>query len=135
MSKRSIATLNCFLAVVLFLCVFGNLCYESAFWNKDSTSESGEYILRFLHFAIFTGICVCCPFLKTENLQICLWICAIYSILYPLERLFHYTVARYPLIDTPSAIQLIMLILPIVLFGLYIFAALKTDQESEQDFD
>ena len=129
MKKSSICIFNCVLLVFIFLCVYGNTCYRFALSGKGGADFKQQVFLCF-YFAIgvmFSIYCICAqPYYSRK----CLWIGAIYNALYPLLILI---VLLYSLIsqkwemDTINWIYWLCNIIPPIISGLYIYAALKKD--------
>ena len=129
MKKHSVSILNCILSVFIFLCVFGNTCYRSALSGKGGADFKQQVFLCF-YFAIGLIISIYCICAKPYYSNKCLWIGAIFNALYPLLVL---TVSLFALISQNWEIATINLlywlcnIIPVIISGLYIFAALKKE--------
>ncbi len=127
MNKHSISIINCFLSVLIFLCVYGNTCYRSALPGKGG-SDFGQQIVLCCYFAIFVVIAICCICSKPYYSNKIFWFAAIYCIIYHFIVLF---VLLYSLIapdweiGTINWLHWICLIIPPVISGLYLYAALK----------
>ena len=129
MKKHSVSVLNCILSVFTFLCVFGNTCYRSALSGKGG-ADFKQQVFLCVYFAIGLIISIYCICAKPYYSNKCLWIGAIYNALYPLLIL---VVSLFALIsqnwkiDTISLIYWLCNIIPVIISGLYVYAALKKD--------
>lgn len=129
MKKHSVSVLNCILSVFIFLCVFGNTCYRSALSWKGG-ADFKQQVFLCVYFAIGLIISIYCICAKPYYSNKCLWIGAIYNALYPLLIL---VVSLFALIsqnwkiDTISLIYWLCNIIPVIISGLYVYAALKKD--------
>lgn len=129
MKKHSVSIFNCILSVIIFLCVFGNTCYRSALSGKGG-ADFKQQVFLCVYFAIGLIISIYCICAKPYYSNKCLWIGAIYNALYPLLIL---VVSLFALIsqnwkkDTISLIYWLCNIIPVIISGLYVFAALKKD--------
>lgn len=129
MKKHSVSVLNCILSVIIFLCVFGNTCYRSALSGKGG-ADFKQQVFLCVYFAIGLIISIYCICAKPYYSNKCLWIGAIYNALYPLLIL---VVSLFALIsqnwkiDTISLIYWLCNIIPVIISGLYVYAALKKD--------
>lgn len=129
MKKHSVSVLNCILSVIIFLCVFGNTCYRSALSGKGG-ADFKQQVFLCVYFAIGLIISIYCIWAKPYYSNKCLWIGAIYNALYPLLIL---VVSLFALIsqnwkiDTISLIYWLCNIIPVIISGLYVYAALKKD--------
>lgn len=129
MKKHSVSILNCILSVIIFLCVFGNTCHRSALSGKGG-ADFKQQVFLCVYFAIGLMISIYCICAKPYYSNKCLWIGAIYNALYPLLIL---VVSLFALIsqnwkiDTISLIYWLCNIIPVIISGLYVYAALKKD--------
>ena len=129
MKKHSVSVLNCILSVIIFLCVFGNTCYRSALSGKGG-ADFKQQVFLCVYFAIGLIISIYCICAKPYYSNKCLWIGAIYNVLYPLLIL---VVSLFALIsqnwkiDTISLIYWLCNIIPVIISGLYVYAALKKE--------
>lgn len=129
MKKHSVSIFNCILSVIIFLCVFGNTCYRSALSGKGG-ADFKQQVFLCVYFAIGLIISIYCICAKPYYSNKCLWIGAIYNALYPLLIL---VVSLFALIsqnwkiDTISLIYWLCNIIPVIISGLYVYAALKKD--------
>lgn len=129
MKKHSVSVFNCILSVIIFLCVFGNTCYRSALSGKGG-ADFKQQVFLCVYFAIGLIISIYCICAKPYYSNKCLWIGAIYNALYPLLIL---VVSLFALIsqnwkiDTISLIYWLCNIIPVIISGLYVYAALKKD--------
>lgn len=129
MKKHSVSVLNCILSVIIFLCVFGNTCYRSALSGKGG-ADFKQQVFLCVYFTIGLIISIYCICAKPYYSNKCLWIGAIYNALYPLLIL---VVSLFALIsqnwkiDTISLIYWLCNIIPVIISGLYVYAALKKD--------
>ena len=126
MKKHSVSIFNCILSVIIFLCVFGNTCYRSALSGKGG-ADFKQQVFLCVYFAIGLIISIYCICAKPYYSDKCLWIGAIYNALYPLLIL---VVSLFALIsqnwkiDTISLIYWLCNIIPVIISGLYVYAAL-----------
>lgn len=129
MKKHSVSIFNCILSVIIFLCVYGNTCYRSALSGKGG-ADFKQQVFLCVYFAIGLIISIYCICAKPYYSTKCLWIGAIYNALYPLLIL---VVSLFALIsqnwkiDTISLIYWLCNIIPVIISGLYVYAALKKD--------
>ena len=129
MKKHSISIFNCILLAFIFLCVYGNTCYRMALSGKGG-ADFKQQVFLFFYFAIGLIISICCICAKPYYSNKCLWIGAIYNVLYPLLIL---AVSLYSLIsqkweiDTINWLYWLCNIIPVLISGLYVYAALKKD--------
>lgn len=89
-----------------------------------------QQVFLCFYFAIGLIISICCICAKPYYSNKCLWIGAIYNVLYPLLIL---AVSLYSLIsqkweiDTINWLYWLCNIIPVLISGLYVYAALKKD--------
>ena len=127
--KKSISIINCILLTFIFLCVYGNTCYRAALSGKGG-ADFKQLVFLCFYFAIGLIISIYCACVKVYYSNKCLWIGAIYNALYPLAVL---TVSLYALIsqsweiDEINWIYWLCNIIPVIISGLYVYAALKKD--------
>ena len=127
--RKSISIMNCILSTFIFLCVYGNTCYRSALSGKGG-ADFKQQVFLCVYFAIGLIISIYCICAKPYYSNKCLWIGAIYNALYPLLIL---VVSLFALIsqnwkiDTISLIYWLCNIIPVIISGLYVYAALKKD--------
>lgn len=129
MKKHAISIVNCFLSVFLFLCVFGNTCYRYALPGKGGTDFEQQKALCY-YFAIFIVIAIYCICAKPYDSNKCFWSGAVFCILFSvilsflwIRYLVFRSVFNWP---APSLnwVQWIYSIVPPVISGLYVYAAL-----------
>ena len=128
MKKHSISVFNCVLSAFIFLCVYGNTCYRSALSGKGGADFKQQVFLCF-YFAIGLIISIYCICAKPYYSNKSLWVGAIYNALYPLLIL---TVSLYAFIskwkiDSINRLYWLCNIIPVLISGLYVYAALKKD--------
>ena len=87
MSKRVICILNCILVVVIFLCVFGNICYRSALAGKGG-ADFGQRVALCVYFAISLILAIACICYNLEYSNKLLLVTAVYNGLLPVVLLF-----------------------------------------------
>lgn len=129
MKKRSIAAVNCLLTVFIFLCVYGNTCYRAALSGKGG-SDFGQQIALCVYYAGLVIISVCCICIYPYYSNKCFWIGAVYAILYHvlcLILLLFTLIFESWRIGTINWLHWICLLLPPVISGLYLYAALKKE--------
>lgn len=129
MKKHSVSILNCILSVSIFLCVYGNTCYRSALSGKGG-ADFKQQVFLCVYFAIGLIISIYCICAKPYYSNKCLWIGAIYNALYPLLILvisLFALISQNWKIDTISLIYWLCNIIPVIISGLYVYAALKKD--------
>ena len=121
--------MNCILSTFIFLCVYGNTCYRSALSGKGG-ADFGQQVFLCFYFATGLIISIYCICVKVYYSNKCFWIGAIYNALYPLVIL---TVSLYALIsqsweiDTINWLYWLCNIIPVIISGLYVYAAVKKD--------
>ncbi len=129
MKKHFISICNCVLSVFIFLCVYGNTCYRMALSGKGGADFKQQVFLCF-YFAIGLIISIYCICAKPYYSDKCLWVGAVYNALYPL---FVLIVSLYALIsqnwemDTINLLYRLCNIIPVLISGLYFYAALKKE--------
>ena len=129
MKKHFISICNCVLSVFIFLCVYGNTCYRMALSGKGGADFKQQVFLCF-YFAIGLIISIYCICAKPCYSDKCLWVGAVYNALYPL---FVLIVSLYALIsqnwemDTINLLYRLCNIIPVLISGLYFYAALKKE--------
>ena len=129
MKKHSVSILNCILSVIIFLCVYGNTCYRSALSGKGG-ADFKQQVFLCVYFAIGLMISIYCICAKPYYSNKCLWSGAIYNALYPLLILvisLFALISQNWKIDTISLIYWLCNIIPVIISGLYVYAALKKD--------
>ena len=125
MKKYSISVINCFLSVFVFLCVFGNTCYRYALPGKGGI-DFGQQVWLCYYFALFIVIAIYCICAKPYYSNKCFWIGAIYCILYSvlLFCLWVCSVLFNWQISSINWLHWICIVVPPIMSGLYVYAAL-----------
>lgn len=129
MRKHFISVFNCFLSAFVFLCVFGNTCYRHALPGKGG-ADFGQQVWLCYYFAIYIVIAIYCICAKPYYSNVCLWIGAIYCMIFPVVLFFLWV--RYLIFQSVFAwpapflnwVQWIYSIIPPIIGGLYFYAAL-----------
>lgn len=127
--RKSISIMNCILSTFIFLCVYGNTCYRSALSGKGG-ADFGQQVFLCFYFATGLIISIYCICIKVYYSNKCFWVGAIYNALYPLVIL---TLSLYALIsqsweiDTINWLYWLCNIIPVIISGLYFYAAVKKD--------
>ena len=128
MKKYSISVINCFLSVFVFLCIFGNTCYRYALSGKGG-ADFGQQTALCFYFAMFIVIAICCICAKPYYSNKCFWAGAVYCILYPvlLFCLWVCSVLFNWQISSINWLHWICIIVPPIISGLYVYAALQKE--------
>ena len=128
MKKHSISIINCLLSVFVFLCIYGNTCYRYALSGKGGADFGMQIVLCF-YFAMFIVISIYCICNKTYYSNKCFWFGAIYCALYSVllfcgwvgSLIFNWQISSI------NWLHWICIIVPPIISGLYIYAALKKE--------
>ena len=129
MKKQSISVINCILLVFIFLCIYGNTCYRSAFHGKGG-SDFKQQVVLCCYFAISIIIAIYCICSKPYYSNKCFWIGAVYCVLYPALLLFAFIcslISPNMQVNSLNWLNWICVIIPPIVSGLYLYAALKKD--------
>lgn len=129
MKKSTVSIVNCILSVILFLCIYGNTCYRFALSGKGG-ADFGQQVVLCCYFSIFIAIAIYCICSKPYYSNKCFWIGAIYCILYPVLLLFvllYSLIAPNWQISSINWLHWLCIIIPLIVSGLYFYAALKKD--------
>ena len=125
MKKHAISVINCLLSVFVFLCVFADACHPG-----KGSPDFEQQVNLCCYSAIFIVIAIYCICAKPYYSNTCLWVGAIFCMLLPVNLsclwirygIFSLVTDMRP--HYPDLVEWIYTIVPPIISGLYVYAAL-----------